>query len=285
MPRKNYTIVHDEHVRGPDRRLDVAKIAFPETKFAEAESFNFSAFGLQPELSQYFAQAFFAYGFDKRPATRKAVYDAIKRFFEFLDSRSPRGNRIERPLDLSRDVFNEYRRWLLARQTKAGASVYYNTTRRVVLSLSRVAPEGFPAVDSAGDRVTRPTPTREGPDWPVSSSSQFNDSIWLLDPRGASRYQARTHRVINWSIPLPDGSTFTDSVYAVQLRSCKLPFYLLQNEPAQGRRKWRNGTLRNVYSAVRLLLGLDGRERLPSVCRTRLSSDSPVCRAFEDAQG
>ena len=102
--------------------------------------------------------------------------------------------------------------------------------------------------------MTRPTPTREGPDWPVSSSSQFNDSIWLLDPRGASRYQARTHRVINWSIPLPDGSTFTDSVYAVQLRSCKLPFYLLQNEPAQGRRKWRNGTLRNVYSAVRLLL-------------------------------
>ena len=200
MPRKNYTILHDELVSGLDRCLDVAKIAFPETKFAEAESFNFSAFGLQPELSQHFAEAFFAYGFDKRPATRKAAYDAIKRFFEFLEVRSTRGNRIERALDLSRDVFNEYRLWLLARQTKAGASVYYNTTRRVVLSLSRVAPEGFRVCEvprfgtGPGSRPRAGLPV-EIAEQVLAAAREERKSVWETFQRGQELVADASRRI------------------------------------------------------------------------------------------
>ena len=87
-------------------------------------------------------------------------------------------------------------------------------------------------------------------DWPVSSSSRFSDAVWLLDPRGASQYEPPKYRVINWAIPLPGGTAFTDPAYATQLRACKLLFHRLQNEPAEGRRRWRASTLRNAYAEI-----------------------------------
>ena len=88
----------------------------------------------------------------------------------------------------------------------------------------------------------------------MSASSMFNDPVWLLDARGASRYDTANHRSMNWAIPLPDGSLFTDPVHSEQLRSCKLLMYRLQNDPADGRRKLRSGTLRSVYASMRLLV-------------------------------
>ena len=143
MPRKEYTIAKPVAHALFDGQESFAEVLFPETALAEEESFDFSTFGRYGHLQPHFAKAFYVYGFEKHPATRKAVYDALKRFFEFLDVHNAQGRIIEWPSDLTRDVFDGYRRWLLARQSQAGASVYYNTTRRIVNCLKRVARDQF----------------------------------------------------------------------------------------------------------------------------------------------
>ena len=69
-----------------------------------------------------------------------------------------------------------------------------------------------------------------------------------------AKYEPPKYRVINWAIPLPGGTAFTDPAYATQLRACKLLFHRLQHEPAEGRRRWRSSTLRNAHSALRVLM-------------------------------
>ena len=56
------------------------------------------------------------------------------------------------------------------------------------------------------------TVAEEEENWPVSSSSRFSDAVWLLDPRGASKYEPPKYRVINWAVPLPGGTAFTDAI-------------------------------------------------------------------------
>jgi hypothetical protein len=140
MPRKDYTIALNELLTERDRHIDAGKVVFPETKAAEERSFDFSVFAGYPALYPHFANAFSANAFDKRTATRKGLYGALRRFFEFLDFQGTQGNPVQQPSDLTRNVFNAYRQWLLARQTKAGAGVHYNATRRVVVTLRQVSP-------------------------------------------------------------------------------------------------------------------------------------------------
>jgi hypothetical protein len=143
MPRKDYTISLSELVTERDRHIDAGKVVFPETKAAAERSYDFSVFAGYPALYPHFANAFFACAFDKRSATRKGLYGALRRFFEFLDFQRTQGDPVQQPSDLTRNVFNIYRHWLLGRQTKAGAGVHYNATRRVVVTLRQVSREAF----------------------------------------------------------------------------------------------------------------------------------------------
>lgn len=103
--------------------------------------------------------------------------------------------------------------------------------------------------------MARSAPTLASPDVlkpRISARSTWHDEIWYFDlTRPGTTDSSRS---IMWAFELPDGSRFTDSVWADMRETVKRFLWSLRIDPPAGKRRLSVGTLISVFSQTRVLV-------------------------------